>query len=645
MAADPAGRDRAVAAFNEAAALAAELAEKHPRHLAAPGVPETLQKLREVRDRLTRQRYLVGFLGPSQCGKSTTLNNLLGEPVSVEGNTKATTSVVTRIRRAPEYGLTLRYLCVADYQHRRNILCDWIRLPNTAGLDETRILEKLAGHNPEASATAAARPVKPDDKLYLTRFLESRRAHAGHVKAVAHEEDRDYTDRGIVLVHPAGELQPAPTMLLAEADVRFPRDTLDPDIELVDCPGLGAARSVDTVLTKDFIPKLDAALLFTRAEELFNEPLLDILGDLKREFGDRLESRVWVVVNKMDGPLRHAKLEGVQGVTSFDAIADFDTRYGLPLSQVLLGCKPIYDDAKKAGSVAREKALGKIHLEPDDEPRLAEILGKYPAMKFAFEELLKDGGVGNLRRLIRETVARSVAAQVARDAARTLPEHAEFLRGVIKEASSGRSQQEREAAIRWRNALMGQVGQTFGRSKFFEGEVRRIRDTLLTRFEASTTDEALRWQSAKSLVDEQYRIDAESTLQPLLDKETGELVRAAYAHYSDALEKQNLPALSLGAAGSPADIWVQFRRDDLQNLGWLTPVRPRLYQPELIQRLAEDNLAGVFGAAEYRQLMRSKIRTAVHQVVLAVMSRLRARLEELVREIRKVLWTPGPATA
>ena len=44
------------------------------------GVRKLMDDLEAVRRKLTRTRYLVGFCGPSQIGKSTTFNNVLEVP-------------------------------------------------------------------------------------------------------------------------------------------------------------------------------------------------------------------------------------------------------------------------------------------------------------------------------------------------------------------------------------------------------------------------------------------------------------------------------------------------------------------------------------------------------------------------------------
>jgi hypothetical protein len=69
------------------------------------------QSLKWIADRLGRERIQVGFLGRNQIGKSATLNGILdvdkGRAPSEEGNLKATTSVITRIRFRPTGNDTL----------------------------------------------------------------------------------------------------------------------------------------------------------------------------------------------------------------------------------------------------------------------------------------------------------------------------------------------------------------------------------------------------------------------------------------------------------------------------------------------------------------------------------------------------------
>ena len=74
-----------LAVFNAAAAAARKLADKYPHALQSPEVADALDRLAAARATLTTPRFKVGFLGPFQCGKSTILNNLLGQDISAVG--------------------------------------------------------------------------------------------------------------------------------------------------------------------------------------------------------------------------------------------------------------------------------------------------------------------------------------------------------------------------------------------------------------------------------------------------------------------------------------------------------------------------------------------------------------------------------
>src|SRR4051812_48310606 len=74
-----------LAVFNSAATAAKQLGDKYPSALNSPEVADALHRLTAARDTLTTPRFKVGFLGPFQCGKSTILNNLLGQDISAVG--------------------------------------------------------------------------------------------------------------------------------------------------------------------------------------------------------------------------------------------------------------------------------------------------------------------------------------------------------------------------------------------------------------------------------------------------------------------------------------------------------------------------------------------------------------------------------
>src|SRR5947209_7835266 len=86
-----------LAEFNRAVKAGRLLAERFPAELEQEAPRKALHRLAQARTALTTPRFKVGFLGRFQSGKSTTLNNLLGQTISGVGAGGACTSIVTRL--------------------------------------------------------------------------------------------------------------------------------------------------------------------------------------------------------------------------------------------------------------------------------------------------------------------------------------------------------------------------------------------------------------------------------------------------------------------------------------------------------------------------------------------------------------------
>ena len=254
--------------FNAAVEIAKQLAAKFADMLDQQKVKTALDLLSSTHKALITERFKVGFLGRFQSGKSTMLNNVVGQKISPVGGGGACTSVVTRLIVGPpekEAELTLVYFTEDEYRDRRKILCEWAQLQNSAGRSEEQLLEMLQNPPPLGRSRRAARPVRQKDIPYLRAFLQS---YADNVRngitwsqAQAYKDYRPFDrENAKTLAHPDeddyDQILPSPYLLLAESTIMFPTGQWDPEVELVDCPGLGSGRSVDDLLTTKYIQEL-----------------------------------------------------------------------------------------------------------------------------------------------------------------------------------------------------------------------------------------------------------------------------------------------------------------------------------------------------------------------------------------------------
>ena len=646
--------------FNKAIEIARKLATVQPQALVQQDIQDTLTRLAEVRASLTTPRFKVGFLGPFQCGKSTILNNLLGQNISAVGVGRACTSVITRLvvdrgRAAPE--LSLQYFTEDAYRARRNTLCEWARVSNPAGRSEAQLLELLRNHNPNAGGASARRPIRQKDIPYLRAFLQSyddAKSRRLVRPDVAYSEIVSYADRERLLMHdpnvPDDQVSPSQYLLVAESIVSFPTDQIDPELELVDCPGLGSGRSVDDLLTKEYIQQLDGAIVFLRAGAMDSAEVSEILSELRGRFRENLLSRVWVVVNQMDVPERHAKIGGPKKQTTFDVIIDLMQKNTIPLSQVCLGCNGIFELANASGGKAeRASALATIKLTyPGDDATIKARLAATPELAEGYEELLKDGSVGLLRRLIKERVGPSVAQQILAQASIDSRKAVADLEYALKQAEKPASEQEQKDALSWENTLyllLSELsgGRPSGRGSLFiklEELGRSARTQLEKEFLAHVQDDVIAGMSTQALLG-RFGIDA-NRMQRELEKEFDRVVVSMYTEVTNLLQARNLPAVPLPGGQDPMAVWLDSRQQDRAGGAWRDRLRPQLYDQDFLNRLSEEALEQTFTGPKYKQLLMAKLRTAAHQITLAVRGQLRHRIDAVRRQVSRKL---GPSAA
>src|SRR5437868_4875782 len=142
---------------------------------------DTLKPLAKVRDLMTQQRYSVGCIGITQAGKSTTINNVLGEEVCKPGAGDACSSQPSRIVFADRRSLDIEFLTPDRLASRRQQLCEQIGLATPE--DDARLLPML--DKPETFRTPDGQepPRLREDLVYLRDFLTAYRKHNDLVHA------------------------------------------------------------------------------------------------------------------------------------------------------------------------------------------------------------------------------------------------------------------------------------------------------------------------------------------------------------------------------------------------------------------------------------------------------------------------------
>jgi len=533
-------------------------------------VQEVVGLLGDIRQRLTRPKYVVGCIGITQAGKSTVVNSVLGDEICKPGCMDACSSLPSRIVKADRFALDLEYLTPQLFEKRLNRLCqEALGLSTVGDLDKDIVpyLDKPEYFRKEG----VERPRLLDDLRYLKDLIKAYKQRGKQVLTdpPRRESDLSYEKRYDYTTHGGGCGQDA--LLLREARFRVVNSHIPDDLELCDLPGLDSKRTIDDIVTWEYLSQLDGAFLFVNAASNFlTEGMLRALSQVMQVFDHRLNDRAWVIFNKMDTLTSDSFRDGANE-NIFHTIERFLERSRLPASQICFTAKRIWENAlRNNGRANLEQACDLVGQTPE-----RPIPACCPEnMRSAWEELLRDGGISYLRRLIFEHVAQSVAAEVRQDVERRLQrfderlEHhlrAEELRRRLDPEALRNIQTcysevlrlQRDVLLRWRNY-------TAARSvldTFRDQQLTTILDSLeRENLEYSSQDEIAR------LVDTNARLIEKLMLQCL---NSGLVLQRAYEEIRTHLEK--LPTVRWGSSQETCESWWRriSEEDRLKYNDWL----------------------------------------------------------------------------
>jgi len=596
----------------------------------------------KIRELLTRSHYRVGFLGTSSAGKSTIFNRVLQETVAESGSGQATTSLPSRLRRRDEgRKCILQYMTDDQYRDRLKKLCLEVGIGSIPDAED----ELLAMVNQLRPSVAGGednsqRPIRQDDIVYLKSFLDCYRGHRSKVRpGPAATLDVPFDNRAEYINHSylKNANQSSDSMLLSEAQLFIPNKNLPERLELCDLPGLNASRSVDTIVTRDFIHQhLDGALLFVNAaDNMANAVVKDILGRLTYRYGENLSGRAWVVFNKSDTLTQPHYFPGAGQRSVFDNILDLIRESKIPVTQVCFTSSRLIDDAQEAGgTLNRAKAADRLTLGNDPIPSTLP-----PDLLNVWEELVKDGGVSRLRHLILHEIAHSVAAQIRQSARVDLTRLAEditFLAEAEKRRRTG-GPALRQKAVTCRNTVLWLRQGLAGRASDFP-VLAELRDHLRAKLAQLLCPDEKHASTLKTMppgkLEQQFHIDARNLDETLIDMLSNEVIDKVFQKVGEHLDP--LPAIPIGRYGGVGEAWQEFRRIDRTDEGWQNQAFPSFNSDEVLAGLGGRGHQH-FDGETYLDLMGDKVRVAVAQLVHGLRSRLRLRLGELEAELDRLL--------
>jgi hypothetical protein len=279
-----------------------------------PTVKPLVDDMKRVRDSLTKSHYAIGFIGPTQSGKSTAFNYVLDavhpdDQPCKEGGGDNTTATVSRIR-CGKRSLSLMYMTPSQLEKKRELLCRVTAFD--PDLDDRSILNRVPTRmtevqNGRTEHLVANEPILPRDVELLKELLETMFASGGLIADPAVvDNSNSYKDRERFLNY--GPHSDPNKALLREARLCYESEHLPDELEMFDLPGPGAKSSVDKWTTRQYLPEMDGVMLFVNATKLGDQAVEELYGDLRSIFKERIGRRVWIVFTRWDGPTRASHL-------------------------------------------------------------------------------------------------------------------------------------------------------------------------------------------------------------------------------------------------------------------------------------------------------------------------------------------------
>jgi hypothetical protein len=264
---------------------------------------------------------------------------------------------------------------------------------------------------------------KEFDREVAIRLLEAAIAYPDLVQSTAVTEPGsfDIDFRKKCLLHPPEGEPVSKYALLREMRIWYCTDKAPQTLEIIDLPGLGVKRKSDETLTTGFLPELNGAFLFYEQHQYESEAAATLTEKMRREYGDTIGGRIWVVITKCDlfeerGQQRN--LSDPQG--KFKTITEETRKSGLSLGNVVLVANPIYQAI--AGGKAPPDAweavstLWKPKFDEGGQPEVPAAVAANEGLLGAFRDLVLTGGVPRISGHMKARVEAAIRSETQAEA-------------------------------------------------------------------------------------------------------------------------------------------------------------------------------------------------------------------------------------
>lgn len=597
---------------------------------------ELKDQLDRVRRNLTKSRYSIGFIGPTQSGKSTTVNYVLDvtEPEHQpckEGSGDNTTSTVSRLLKG-ERSLELRYMTQEQFSAKREQLCTSSGLaPETSDADLlARLPQQLdAARNGSAPPLPDGQPILEHDVRLLQQLLQAFRTHGNRlITEYGVVLPAQYRDRSRYLNYGQGADPANP--LLREALINFDSEYLPAELQVFDLPGPGAKSTVDEWTTRQYLPEMDGIMLFLSCTKLGDEAVERLYGQLRWLFKERVARRVWIVLTRWDGPTS-AALNGDGEESVFSAVHKLCGDKQLPVSQIRFVCGPWYTvrDCEQFVTSHFESRLSGA-----EKPK---GLSGYSEFESKFQELFDKGGIPSLRNLILTELPNDVRLEISSTSEEQLKRiRFDLCRRFANEvrrrsASTQQASEANQCRAKMSEVIMAMVKEL----PPFEQAAIQLRQDLLQEFDINCEKpEAL---TLFKSVPKDFPIHARELQKKLTTQVEVSLVPGLYGAWQsrfDALPDVQVMEDDGGAPMNVGQAWRYFAAKDETSINnghsqFPTFLDARLFGPD-IDPNSEAELAD---GHLYREMMAEKISLVAQQTVHAIRISLVKRAMQIKQEL------------
>ena len=638
--------------FNAVDQILADAVNKLPRFADREVVTKVKTELLALAETMTRERFSIGFIGPSQAGKSTTVGNLLAvskdECPAPQGTGGPTTSIPTRLIPVLEpstkcqpgetHLIELQFLTKAQFRDRVRDICRLIKLPFDDNL--RMLLDAAARQNAEQPHFKAA------DHVVLIGLLKAAAEFSDVIQEAPKIELGAFSKRRDYATH---QEKPTKYTLLREVRIYYVTDAMSLDIDMIDLPGLGVDKESDDALTLAFLPYLDGAFMFQESSQVKSSAISQLAEPMREQHKNTLGGRVWMVVTKCDS-LNELQITGPPEDPTqpsvFCHLNDTLHNQGLGDDAIIFVGNAYY----QALLALPKQSNGTLSLPPEavrsrfqtvaqfdekEQPIVPSRCLRYPGQVEPWRRFVLDGGLSYLRETMQSKVAESVRNQTRQFVTAKLTRIVENLISAmeIAEQQSGMTIEQMRAATLWSGRLSAIAHDVSVQPQFIQPLVEKVENNMNALLEGwgmpadrklSASHASLSRVLARAGADE----SGKQTLQMLMEVKT-------------TIEEHNVqqPAPDAPGLATPLQHWASVSEEYLE-LGRAesrTDYRQGIFNgiesdPSPFEGGGQQSLS----PNDYVDVMRRKIQRTSHVFGTRLIHEVRHHLEKLASRYRSV---------